>query len=200
MTSSWVWLALAAVMLWVPLASTLLIRKHKSSRRLSYAPSARGLLVYWPNWVDLIRCLLAMALLVGWGDALREEDPSSGKIVLGFTVVVVVVGYLLQAMLVATRRTFFVALPISIATAIVIPEPEVGLFAIIVSFLFAVVSKKLDLLIPILSGVLAVGGAVLGANQLDLVAAVFLVFFPQLLAVVFARQAILPSNVVLSHQ
>ena len=200
MTSSLVWLALAATMLWLPLVSTLLIRKHKASRRLSNAPSPRGLLVYWPNWVDLIRCLLAMALLVGWGDALREEDPASGKIVLGVTVVVVVVGYLLQAMPVNTRRTFFVALPISIAAAMLIPEPETGLFAVIVSFLFAVASKKLDLLIPILAGVLAVGGAVLGTSKLDLVVAVFLVFFPQLLALVFARQPVFPSNFVQSHQ
>ena len=192
MTSSWVWPAIAAILLWMPLVSSLLLRKSGGSRRLSWTPSAKELTVYWPNWVDLIRCILAMFLLVGWGNALRLEDPTSGKLAIGTIIAITVAGLFIQAILVATRRTLFVALPITLAAAVV-PGWDLGLFAVLVSWGLCAASKKFDLLLPILAGILMLGGIVLGTNRLDLVTATLIVVVPQVFAFMFSRHLVLPA-------
>jgi hypothetical protein len=69
---------------------------------LSESPSAKSLLGYCPNWVDLLRSIIALGLMAAWGNSIRQEDPASGKLVIG----------IIMAILVANRRTLFVPLPI----------------------------------------------------------------------------------------
>ena len=199
MTSSWVWPAIAGVLIWTPLASTLLLRRSGETRKLSWAPSARALISYWPNWIDLLRCIIAMAILVNWGSTIRLEDPSSGKLVLGTIMAVTMIGFFMQTILVATRRTLFAPLPLFLACAILIPGWDIGVFAVLVTWALCAATKKFDLIFPILAGILMLGGIVLNTSRLDLVVAVFLVAFPQIFALMFSRRLVLPSNVILSH-
>lgn len=199
MTSSWVWPAIAALLLWIPLVSTLLLRKSGDSRRLSETPKAKALVAYWPNWVDLARCVIAMVLVVGWGDALRLEDPASGKLVLGTIIAITIAGLFIQAVLVSTSRTLFVPLPMILASAILVPGWDLGLFAVLVTWGLCAASKKFDLLLPILAGIMMVSGIVLGTNRLDLVAAVLIVGSPQLFAFMFSRHLTLPSKALASQ-
>jgi hypothetical protein len=199
MTSSWVWPAIAALLLWLPLVSTLLLRKSGDSRRLSETPSAKALIAYWPNWVDLVRCAIAMALMVAWGNSLRQEDPASGKLVIGIIVAITIAGLFIQAILVPNRRTLFVPLPIILASAIFVPGWDLGLFAVLVAWGLCAASEKFNLLIPILAGILMLGGLVLGTNLFDLVAAVLIVGMPQFFALMFGRHLILPSKALPSQ-
>ena len=199
MTSSWVWPAIAALLLWIPLVSTLLLLKSGDSRRLSETPKAKALVAYWPNWVDLARCVIAMVLVVGWGDALRLEDPASGKLVLGTIIAITIAGLFIQAVLVSTSRTLFVPLPMILASAILVPGWDLGLFAVLVTWGLCAASKKFDLLLPILAGIMMVSGIVLGTNRLDLVAAVLIVGSPQLFAFMFSRHLTLPSKALASQ-
>ena len=133
-----------------------------------------------------------MFLLVGWGNALRLEDPTSGKLAIGTIIAITVAGLFIQAILVATRRTLFVALPITLAAAVV-PGWDLGLFAVLVSWGLCAASKKFDLLLPILAGILMLGGIVLGTNRLDLVTATLIVVVPQVFAFMFSRHLVLPA-------
>lgn len=199
MTSSWVWPAIAALLLWIPLVSTWLLRKNKDSRRLSETPKAKAIIAYWPNWVDLARCAIAMALVVGWGNVLREEDPASGKLVLGTIIAITIAGLFIQAVLTSTSRTLFVPLPIILASAIIVPGWDLGLFALLVTWGLCTASKKFDLILPILAGIMMVAGFVLGTNRLDLVAAVLIVGSPQLFAFMFSRHLTFPSKSLASQ-
>jgi len=199
MTSSWLWPAIAALLLWIPLSSTLLLRKSGDSHRLSETPSAKELLAYWPNWVDLVRCAIAMALMVGWGNSLRQEDPASGKLVIGIIMAITIAGLFIQALLLPNHRTLFVPLPIILASALFVPGWDLGLFAVLVAWGLCAASEKFNLLIPILAGILMLGGIVLGTNRLDLVAAVLIVGIPQLFAIMFGRHIMLPSKALASQ-
>jgi hypothetical protein len=199
MTSFWVWPAIAALLLWIPLVSTLLLRKSGNSRRLSEKPSAKALIAYWPNWVDLVRCAIAMALMVAWRNSLRQEDPASGKLVIGIIMAITIAGLFIQGILVPNRRTLFVPLPIILASALLVPGWDLGLFAVLVTWGFCTASKKFDLILPILAGILMLGGIVLGTNRFDLVAAVLIVGTPQFFALMFSRHLILPSKALASE-
>lgn len=176
-----------------------MIRRSGEAKRLTWAPSARAIASYWPNWADLIRCLIALATLVRWGTLVRAESPDAGKLVLLTIIAIAVMSFFIQAYLVLSRRTLFVPLPLFIAAAVFVPGWDLGVFAVIVSWAFCAASKKFDLIIPILAGILMVGGIVLGTSRIDLVVAAFIVAFPQLIAFMSRRRLVLPSNAVLSH-
>ena len=181
------------------MASTILIRRSGEARKLTWAPTGRALISYWPNWVDLVRCVVAMALLVGWASTVRLEDPKSGKLVLGTIMAITVVAFFIQALLVKSRRSVFAPLPLFLATAMVVPGWDLGVFAVLVSWAFCAAAKKFDLILPILAGILMLGGVVLNTSRLDLVVAVFLVASPQIFAFISARRVVIPSNANLSH-
>ena len=176
-----------------------MIRRSGESRRLTWAPTARAVASYWPNWVDFIRCLIAMAMLAGWGTQVRTESPESGKLVLLSIIAITVMSFFLQAYLVHSRRTLFTPLPLFFASAIFVPGWDLGIFAVLVTWAFCAAAKKFDLIIPILAAILMVGGIVLGTSRLDLVVAAFIVAFPQIIAFMFRRRLVLPANVVHSH-
>ena len=158
-------------------------------------PDARGLLSYGPNWFDFIRCGGALLMLKLWSTAVRTDSPESGKLVLGTIIAVTLISMLIQALLVNTRRTFFVALPLVIAVAIFVPGWDLGIFAVLVTWAFCAAAKKFDLILPILAGILFVGGFILGTSRLDLITACGIVAFPQFFSIMFTRRIIFPTNI-----
>ncbi len=196
MSTSWLWPAIACLLLWLPFASALTLRKDGQLRRLSQAPTARALLFYWPNWVDLVRSIIAIGLLVEWGKVLSEESPEAIKVFYGILLGIVVVAFFIQAVILSVKRYLYTPLPLFIACALWTPGVELGAFAIVATWAFCTAARKFDLVIPILAVILLFGGFVLGTGLIQLGLAVTLVMLPQALAIMFSRRMILPAKVL----
>lgn len=182
------------MLLWVPLFSTLLFRKAGKVGRLSWAPRVGHILGYWPNWADLFRCVLALAMLVKWGEAIRFESEES-SVLAGATITSIpLVGFFLQTMLVTSRRAIFVPLPIILASVIFIPGWQLGLFVVFVAFALCTVLKKFELLFVILIVLIIIVGDLFETDFWDLASAVLLVASPTMMAFVTRKHLAFPTK------
>lgn len=197
MTSNWLWPGIATILLWIPFVTSWHIRKSSRAQRLSGSPPLGAVVKYWPNWADLFRCLVATAILAGWGTAMRTENPESGMTVMGVILIAGIGCLFIQSILVSTRRTIFAPLPFSIAIALGLTGWATGIFSVIAAIALATASGRLTHVLPILASVLFVGGWLLGDYRPDLVIASILIMTPHAMSFVLARRIILPSNVKL---
>ncbi len=194
MTASPFSLVVACLLLWIPFTSTLVQRREDRVSRLSRSPSAKSLLLFWPNWVDLIRSFLAIGLLVTWGGHVIEDTPAAAKILYPLYLGIVLVAFFVQVALVHSGHYVFTPLPLFVACGFWIPGLELGAFAVVAAWAISFALDKFEALLMVLALTLFLGGMVLNADLLKLALSIGLVAFPHVFALMFSRQIAMPAK------
>lgn len=187
MIVEWLYLAVAVVLLLVPLPMKESERRYVMRSRRNATSNATLMLPMWQNWVDLVRAGVGAYVLVHLAIRADPAVAGAGTKLVALHGSVLAAGLLVQSVRVGEEFRLICPIFYLCGLTLVLSGYDVGGFAVFVGWLFAVGGGRAAYQLPIMGVALAAGAYTLGNLQLPLILNVVLIFLPLFLAFVFRQ-------------